>query len=67
MISKKGLLKISFLTMMIFLISLISGVLIDIPIETPERGITFVKYGGMILFFGILSGIMIKKYYPEKK
>jgi len=50
---------------MIFFILLLSGNLLDIPFGTSGRGISYVKYGGIILFIGIFSGVLIKKYYPE--
>ncbi len=65
MINKKKALRISFLTMMIFFVLLLNGNLVDIPFGTSGRGISYAKYGGIILFIGIFSGVLIKKYYPE--
>ncbi len=65
MINKKKLLRITLLTMVIFHILLLKGYLIDIPFGTHEGGIIAMKYTGIILFLGIISGILIKKYYPE--
>jgi hypothetical protein len=51
--------------MVVFHFLLLKGYLIDIPFGTHQGGIIAMKYGGIILFLGIISGILIKKYYPE--
>jgi hypothetical protein len=65
MIERKKILRISLLTMVTFHFLLLKGYLIDIPFGTHEGGIICMKYGGIILLIGIISGILIKKYYPE--
>ncbi|WP_299056907.1 hypothetical protein [uncultured Polaribacter sp.] len=65
MITKKKILRITLLTMLLFFFLLLKGYLVEIPFGTHQGGIITMKYGGIILFMGIISGILIKKYYPE--
>lgn len=65
MVNKKRLLQINVLAMMVFYFLLLKGYLVDIPFGTHEGGIIMMKYGGIILIIGIISGLLIKKFYPE--